>query len=428
MQIRSLNNQVIKYLSGVLTLLMFMAQYTSSHAQAESRAHSRSTAVEDLYRHCPEARFPDQKAGHTFSLSQGKQQVSNTASLIKDQPAKLVRRIGVWGDSHTASGDFIYAALNQWGIPKRDIRPSLIQPAFQMPGVRLPLRKLCLSSGWATVHAQRGFQQGGLFNQTLLQIRSETSNDFMWIDFRFPHENVRLDQLRVHFVKEDPDRVLVMGVTVDNQQEKYFSTTPDLPSTLEINASHPFATIRIRLIVGELIVQALEPVYSNPPATLVDIFSSPGAVAKVWSDFKPVILGKPYETVIFEYGTNEAMASDFNEAEYTNALRKSLSNFRALHPKAHCILIGPPERGGVSNRPPTPYTVIHKIINQVQIKVAKEQGCKAWNWQASLQTMGTLKQLSVYTLPILGADMVHLTKEGYEISGQMFGKMISWKN
>ena len=428
MQIGGLNHQFIKYLSEVLTLLMFMAQYTSSHAQAESRAHSLSATVEDLYRHCPEARFSDQKEGHTFSLSQGSQQVSDTASLIKDRSAKLVRRIGVWGDSHTASGDFIFAALNQWGIPKKDIRPSLIQPAFQIPGVRLPLRKFCLSSGWATVHAQRASQQGRLFNQTLLQVRSETSNDFMWIDFRFPHENVRIDQLRVHFVKENPDRVLVVGVTVDNQQEKYFSTTPDLPSTLEINASHPFATIRIRLIAGELIVHALEPVYSNPPTTLVDIFSSPGAMAKVWNDFKPVILGKPYETVIFEYGTNEAMASDFNEAEYTNALRKSLSNFRALHPKARCILIGPPERGGISNRPPTPYTVIHQIINQVQITVAKEQGCKAWNWQASMQTMGTLKQLRVNTPPILAADMVHLTKEGYEFSGQIFGKMISWRN
>jgi len=72
--------------------------------------------------------------------------------------------------------------------------------------------------------------------------------------------------------------------------------------------------------------------------------------------------------------------------------------------------------------------LIHQSISQAQATVAKEQGCQAWNWQASLQTTGTVQKLLSHTPPLIKHDMVHLTKEGYEFSGQAFAKMTSWKN
>jgi lysophospholipase L1-like esterase len=383
---------------------------------------------EDLYRSCPQARWPTPDANLTMTLSEGTpytpwQQTSKT--LL---PVRQARRVGIWGDSHTASGDFLSSALQQWGIDKNHVRPGLIPPAFQVSGVRLPFKKHCLSAGWKTVSAHREFKQGGAFTQTLLQLRSDTSGDMVWMDFRFPHDAVRLTQLQVHASRQEADRPWVIAVSVDNQSEHYYKAGSDLSSILQIQASRPFATVRLRVVSGQLNILGFEPVFAEPPGLIVDTFSTPGATAKVWSDIKPVIVGKPYDTVLFEYGTNEAMASDFNEKEYATALRQNLSKFRSLHPKARCVLIGPPERGGMSNLPSIPYTQVHQTISQVQARVAKEQGCHAWNWQSSLQAVGTVGQLQSATPPLMGGDRVHLTKEGYEAGGRAFAKMTPWKD
>ena len=397
-------------------------------ALAQGHSSPKPQVTKPSFSHCPSAQLPYRAEDDALAVSQALADAtleSNSASL---PPSDKTTRVGVWGDSHTASGDFMFAALQQWGISKTHVRPGLIQPAFQLSGVRLALKRFCISEGWKTFHAQREPTPGGGFTQTFLQLRSQTPNDFVLMDFRHPHDNVMLSQLQVHYVSHDTGRPLVMAISVDDQKEYYVNGKTDVPSLIQINSEQPFATVRLRLVSGQISIQGFAPLYAEPSSVVLDIFSTPGAMAKVWKDNEPQMVGKPYDVVIFQYGTNEAMASDFNEYKYAKELRRTLSIFKALHPKARCIVIGPPVRGGISNQEKTPFNLIHQGISQAQATVAKEQGCQSWNWQASLQTKGTVQKLLSHTPPLIKLDMVHLTKEGYEFSGQAFAKMTSWKN
>jgi hypothetical protein len=397
-------------------------------ALAQGYSSPKPQSTKSPYSRCPSAQLPGRAEDDALAVSQGLTDVPLESTPANFLTSDKSTRVGVWGDSHTASGDFMFAALKQWGFAKNHVRPSLIQPAFQLSGVRLPLKKFCLSEGWKTFHAQREPTQSAGFTQTLLQLRSQKPNNFIWLDFRHPNDNVLLSKLQVHYTSQDASRPLVIAISVDNQQEYLFSGKTDAPSLLQINSQQPFATVRLRLVQGQLSIQGFAPLYVEPSSVVLDIFSTPGAMAKVWKDNKPQIVGKPYDTVIFQYGTNEGMASDFNENKYAKELRRSLSIFKALHPKARCIVIGPPVRGRIFNPEPPPFNLIHQSISQVQATVAKEQGCQAWNWQASLQTKGTVQKLLSISPPLINLDMVHLTKEGYEFSGQMFAKLTAWNN
>ena len=147
-----------------------------------------------------------------------------------------------------------------------------------------------------------------------------------------------------------------------------------------------------------------------------------------WNDMNESIIGPlNYDTVIFQYGTNEAMDLTYNDATYTKNFRMSLTAFRKMNLSARCIVIGPPARGSFTNGVVRPFPKIHSSINQIQTKIAREIGCASWNWQGMLMKFGDTNQLTTLTPPLLKEDQVHLTKQGYELSGQQFGKDIPWK-
>ena len=77
-------------------------------------------------------------------------------------------RVGVWGDSHTASGSFVDSMLQAWGFPADGARAGFIQPAIGLPGVRLGIARTCLSKGWNLNFAYRSSAQETGFTSTLV--------------------------------------------------------------------------------------------------------------------------------------------------------------------------------------------------------------------------------------------------------------------
>jgi len=387
-------------------------------------------SLSSFYRVCPEANLtvPSLDGKNAYPSTDIARFLSFGHQQLLHSSYREVPRFGVWGDSHTASGDFMVAALQEWGFSKNSIRPALIQPAIRVPGVRLPLKKTCLTTGWRESFAHRALNQEVKFSTTLLQLSSNTPNDMFWVDFRSPDENTRLKWLNLHYTKKEVDRSLILGVSIDNGVEQIFNLSDETSLLLRLKSETPFATVRVRLVAGQISIHGLEPFYLEPPKALLDIFSSPGATAKVWSDMMLVKLGdRSYDAVIFEYGTNEGMDPQFDEATYAKGLRQSLSNFRKIHPKAICMLVGPPERGNLGNGEVRPYARAHQSINRIQSQVAKELGCTQWNWQSAMGGAGSANRLMSSTPPILKKDQIHLTQEGYELSGQWFAKSMSWK-
>lgn len=336
-----------------------------------------------------------------------------------------VARIGLWGDSHTASGHFVDALLAAWGFGDARALPALIAPALSIPGLRLPLRDQCLSPGWKLQTAYRALANQGGFTASLMHLSASTPGEALWLDFGEVAAPHRLQAVTLRFDKLDPRRVLVLGVSVNHATEVLVSLSDPARHTLQLRPpAGALTSVRLRLVSGQITLHALDLSYQNPPKVLVDVFSVPGAQASGWN--QPGIRALPgarYDLVIFQYGTNDAIGTPFDTEGYLQSLRQSLARFRAVVGNTRCVLIGPPDR--VSQPPVMPtYGLRHLVISRIQESVGREFKCQFWNWQAAMG--GNIQRWASANPPLAQADWTHLTGSGYAQSARLFAAAFPW--
>ena len=370
------------------------------------------------------------------------------ADPLLPTPQPRTFRMAVWGDSHTASASFVEAVVQAYGLQRDRSLPSFIPPTFGMPGVRLPVHKACVGGGWQLRVAHRASPASAAFGKALVALSADSADgadSYLWIDFRAPRPDTRLRALDVHFSRDHADRTLVLGVSVDDGPERVVVPNVRTGSTanpagmgraLRLQAAPALATVRIRLIAGQINLEGLVPVYDTAPAAVVDVFSVPGATANGWRAVDTQRLQdqapQAYDLVLFQYGTNEAMADTFEPAAYARELRANLAPFIKLNPGARCILIGPPDRGAVvaatDRRTPAPkapalrLALVHSEIGEIQQRVGREVGCAFWNWQAAMGGPGAAARWLAREPSLMQADLVHLSPKGYALSGQLFAQ------
>lgn len=345
--------------------------------------------------------------------------------------APTVYKIALWGDSLTASKDFINAALNAYGIRTESARPAFIQAGFNVAGVSLPLKVGCATEGWKLAYAykERGAASG--FSKGLLSVSSDTPNDALVLDFRSPLPSTRVRQLNILYHKSAPQDLLVLGVAIDGGEETLISLSKQSAPYLHIRPTAPMSTIKIRLVAGQVTVHGFEPLYQNAPAVIVDSLSVPGAWFKGWSHVDARYFfsageserARDYDLILIQYGTNEGVNVDFDRQKYAHYLRTNLTRLRKFYPKSRCVLIGPPDRGVVGRAPAIDllkYSTTHRQIALAQKQAGLEFQCGFWDWQAAMGGAGAAAQWANMTPPQMQPDLTHLTAAGYAASGRLF--------
>jgi lysophospholipase L1-like esterase len=346
-------------------------------------------------------------------------------TTVVPTPHSGATRIGIWGDSHTASGHFVDAMLSAWGFGNARALPATMAPAFGIPGVRLPLRDHCQSAGWKQQTAHRANPHQGGFSTSLMHLSASAPGEALWLDFgdwAAPH---RLQALTLHFAKADSRRALVLGLSINHAPETLVSLTDAARSMLQIRPpTGPLTSLRLRLVTGQITLHALDLAYQNPPEVLVDVFSTPGALASGWT--QPGIQALPgarYDLVIFQHGTNDAIGTVFDPEAYTQGLRQSLTRFRAVLGHTRCILIGPPDRVSQPAVLP-PYGLRHLVINRIQDSLSREFKCQFWNWQTAMGH--DIQRWASANPPLAQPDLTHLTGTGYAQSARLFATAMPW--
>ena len=334
-------------------------------------------------------------------------------------------RVGVWGDSHTASGSFVDAMRQAWGFPADGARAGFLQPAIGLPGVRLGIARTCLSKGWNLNFAYRSSAQETGFTSTLVKLKSEANDEMLVLDFPGTDGAPAPQWLNIHLHQADPDATLILGISINGGPEAAPLVLEGAVQALQVMPETEIRTLRLRLIAGQLGITGFEPVYRTTPKLLFDIFSTPGAQSKAWSQKKIKPITAHYDLVIFQYGANEAPSDSYQADNYAAALRKELRQFRALYPKARCVVMGPPDRVGLT---PTDkkidYPARHQSISKVQALVSPEFRCAHWDWQ---KAMGGPKSVSAWAKraePLAQPDWMHLTSPGYAASARLFAAAI----
>jgi lysophospholipase L1-like esterase len=122
------------------------------------------------------------------------------------------------------------------------------------------------------------------------------------------------------------------------------------------------------------------------------------------------------DLVILQYGTNEANEDDLDLQLYREQLRKVIARFKKAAPGAACLLIGPTDRA--VNKGEGVYEVwdMTAPIANVQRQLASEVGCVFWDWQKATGGEGSLLSWRFHEPRLASKDLIHLSKEGYEIS------------
>jgi lysophospholipase L1-like esterase len=333
-------------------------------------------------------------------------------------------KIGLWGDSHTASGTFTDSLLDALRLPRAQTHPSFIAPTFGLKGVRYPLRRACLSDDWQLNMAYRTPHEGPLaYAKSLASLGTDDAGAFMWLDFRYPDAQTRVKWVDIHFSKDKAERSLVLGITVDDGAEATVNLGPGGSQRLRVQADQAFATLRLRVIAGQIRIDGFAPVYESKTQVILDVFSIPGATAKGWRVVDTAHLreqdplGIGYDVVILQSGTNESLDPDFKAGVYEAQLNASLTRLKAAYPRARCVLIGPPDAKRSAN------TV--RLINDSQYRLASAKGCTHWHWQKAMGGPGASVQWLAKGW--MQADLLHLTPAGYEQSARSMASMVAIK-
>lgn len=333
-------------------------------------------------------------------------------------------KIGLWGDSHTASGTLTDSLLEALRLPRAQTHPSFIAPTFGVKGIRHPLRRACLSDDWQLSLAFRSAHEGTqAYAKSLAHLGTENPDAYLWLDFRYPDAQTRLKWADIHFSKDQAERTLVLGIRVDDGAETVVNLGPGSPERLRVQADQPFATLRLRVIAGQLRIAGIAPVYEGKSQVILDVFSIPGATAKGWRVVDTAYLKREdpldggYDVVILQSGTNESLDPDFKVGLYEAQLNASITRLKTAYPRARCILIGPPDAKRSSNT--------LRLINDSQYRLASAKGCVHWHWQKAMGGPGASVQWLAKGW--MQADLLHLTPEGYTQSARSMASVVPIK-
>ncbi len=353
--------------------------------------------------------------------------------------------IGLWGDSHIASDHFSEEMMRVLGYSRDRVQPTFIPPTMDRSGVRLPIRKYCQSDGWSFEYAYVSRQGGGAFAKGLANLKTNTPNSYLWVDFRAQRLTLpNLRDLEILFVPPAPGEKVLLGIIVDDGAEQVVELEPGGQGIIRVRPEQPISTVKLRLIEGSLILQGFIPHYVESPAIYFDTFGIPGATGLGWKAmdagyFRKASDDAGYDLVILEYGTNEGNDRNFDPVKYESDLRASLQNLRRVYPESLCVLIGPPDRGVLLKRVRNgkkrhftsssadllKYARIHQRIGSIQEAVGKQYACSYWSWQNAMGGAGAAYRWLHHSPSLMARDLTHLTVPGYQVSARTFASDIN---
>ncbi len=144
-----------------------------------------------------------------------------------------------------------------------------------------------------------------------------------------------------------------------------------------------------------------------------------GARYSSWAKSNVLALEASYlnpQLIILSLGTNDAQGKNIDLKAFTQQMDQLVNNLKRCNPKACLLLTTPPDSYYRSR-------YVNKEIGKVRqeiIRYAEENKIACWDLYAA---MGGERSISQWRKKgLASADMVHFTKEGYKLQGELFYK------
>ena len=396
-------------------------------------------------------------------------------SLIGNYTGGRPLRVAVWGDSHMAAGFFTHELIKQLGLGLDQVQNTFIPANMNRSGVRLPVRKTCVSPQWRYESAHANMEAAQSPGPALVNLSSGDKNASLSWDLRNSNGIPELQTVQVLYQQNlAPVRI---AISVDNQDEVEVILKGDFGSgVLELVGNAPISVLKIRLLEGTFRLHGLLLKWLEPSAKLqLDLFAYPGATVAGWRSaklkyFQSWFPENPYDLVILAYGTNEGNVKPFDPALYQSLLSESIQQMKSAFPKASCLLIAPGDRGVLvrkstmqkfknkkvaklkldaknksHNMPKNSksliktgdasnfknidlflYTSIHEKIAAIQKEVGNQFQCSTWSMLEAMGGKGSSYAWAKEKPQLMANDLIHFTPLGYERLAQKFASDFQW--
>lgn len=387
-------------------------------------------------------------------------------------------RVAIWGDSHLAAGFFTQELVKILKLESDQVRTGWLPANMNRPGVRLPVRKTCVSPGWRYEPAHAVAAGAAAPGPGLVNLVSSQSGASLAWDLRNATGVPESKQVRLLYQQTASPMQWAISVDGEPEFEVTLSATPG-PAVLELMADGPLSVIRMRLVSGDMRFHGLALPVPSTAALQMDVFGYPGATLAGWKQL-PVdamaawFASTRYHLVMMEFGTNEGNVKPFDAVSYQQGLRTAVKQMRTVFPDAACVLIAPGDRGVLVRRSekirrpaatvqkkggrpqakasasksrgskPTrvvaaapsvvsdagknllQYTRIHEDIGRMQSEVAQEQGCRVWSMLKAMGGQGGAYRWVRQNPPLMARDLIHFTVPGYQQLAQQFASDMGW--
>lgn len=365
-------------------------------------------------------------------------------------PGAGAQRIAIWGDSHLAAGFFTDELARQLKVPADNVANVLLPATMGRAGVRLPIRRACVSPQWKYELGYLGGEGARLPGPGLVNMVAQGAGATLAWDLRNERRVARYERVRILY--QQTATPILVGVSVDGAPETEVALDGAAgPGVLELAADTPISRVNLRLIDGAMRFHGLDLQSARAGGNVMDVFGYPGATVASWKAAQLDYLsswfgGRDYQLVLLEFGTNEGAAKPFDLQAYRRMLEESVRNMRSVFPNAACVLIAPGDRGVLvpqsANRSKGKtkgkkarsapridlyvYSRIHAAIGQAQREVAAAAGCGAWSMMDAMGGPGQSYAWARQSPPLMARDLIHFTVPGYQRFAQKFARDMGW--
>ncbi|AVR97132.1 GDSL-type esterase/lipase family protein [Pseudoduganella armeniaca] len=358
-------------------------------------------------------------------------------------------RIAIWGDSHLAAAFFSDELARQLKVPADNVSNLLLPANMGRAGVRLPIRRTCVSPQWKYEPAYLGGDKAAAPGPGLVNMTTEQAGASIAWDVR--NDKRVANHERVRILYQQTAAPAVVGISVDGAPETQVTLEQQPgPAVLELAADQPISQVRMRLIAGPMRLHGLDLQARRAGSLAMDVFGYPGATVAGWKppqlDYVASWFGqRDYQLVMLEFGTNEGAARPFDSAAYRRTLEESVRNLRTVFPQAACVLIAPGDRGvlvpqsvnrgkrkGKGKAKAAPkidlyqYSRVHAEIGRVQREVGAAAGCATWSMMDAMGGPGSAYKWARQSPPLMARDLIHFTVAGYQRFAREFARDMRW--
>jgi lysophospholipase L1-like esterase len=349
------------------------------------------------------------------------------------------------GDSHTAADFFTGEVRRSLQARYGNGGPGYIDAGKPHPGIRTASLNVTASPGW-TYSALQKSENGAAFYLSGFAAKTARSGEMLTFSARqpIPYDLVEIEVITgpksgAIRVALDTIQPFDHSLVTPHNDHVVYRFMPEDSATGKLQ--------RISITTSEDLPVAVSSVgiFNRRYGVSYSNIGFPGATVDLINKFESNLFRDELkrlapQIVVLGFGTNEGFNDNLDINRYREHYLEVIRKIRASLPDVKIVMIGPPQAGRKSSSCSlaancrehsaeaiqcewaSPPQLVR--VREVQKELAKQEGIAFWDWAGIMPAKCGAHVWHMAATPLVTADHVHLTPEGYRLSASRFAEFL----